>query len=108
MFTGKASPLSQQGIKTVLGRLGVDAPALWAVLTVETSGCGFLPDRRPKILFERHCFSRLTHGRFDGQAPDISKRSAGDTGMAARFSMRQYGRLTRAMALDREVAHVCR
>ncbi|MDI1338438.1 N-acetylmuramidase domain-containing protein [Polaromonas sp.] len=101
MFTGKASPLSQQGIDTVLGRLGVDAPALWAVLTVETSGCGFLPDRRPKILFERHCFSRLTKGRFDGQAPDISNRSAGGYGDGGAF---QYERLTRAMALDREAA----
>lgn len=101
MFTGKAAPLSQQGIETVLGRLGVDAPALWAVLTVETSGCGFLPDRRPKILFERHCFSRLTNGRFDGQAPDISHRSAGGYGAGGGF---QYGRLSRAMALDREAA----
>ena len=101
MFTGKAAPLSQQGIESVLGRLGVDAPALWAVLTVETSGCGFLPDRRPKILFERHWFSRLTHGRFDGQAPDISNRSAGGYGDGGAF---QYERLTRAMARDREAA----
>lgn len=101
MFIGKASPLSQHGIETVLDRLGVEAPALWAVLTVETSGCGFLPDRRPKILFERHCFSRLTHGHFDGQAPDISNRSAGGYGDGGVF---QYERLTRAMALDREAA----
>src|SRR5204863_9082982 len=34
--------------------------------SVETSGCGYLPDRRPKILFERHVFSRLTEHRYDG------------------------------------------
>lgn len=101
MFTGKAAPLSQQGIDSVLGRLGVDAPALWAVLTVETSGCGFLPDRRPKILFERHWFSRLTNGRFDEQAPDLSNRNAGGYGDGGAF---QYERLTRALALDRESA----
>lgn len=101
MFEGKASPLSQEGITTALSRLGVDAPALWAVLTVETSGCGFLPDRRPKILFERHWFSRLTSGRFDNQAPDLSNPRAGGYGSVGAV---QYDRLTRAMALDRTAA----
>jgi len=101
MFTGKALPLSQQGISTALSRLDVAAPALWAVLSVETSGCGFLPDRRPKILFERHWFSRLTEGRFDHQAPDISHPRAGGYGSGGAF---QYERLARAMALDRTAA----
>lgn len=65
MFEGNASPLSQPGMQSALNQLGVEAPALWAVLTVETSGCGFLPSRKPKILFERHWFSKLTGGRFD-------------------------------------------
>ncbi len=101
MFEGKALPLSPQGISSALGRLGVDAPVLWAVLTVETSGCGFLPDRRPKILFERHWFNRLTDGRFDNQAPDISNSRAGGYGSGGAF---QYERLVRAMALDRAAA----
>jgi len=101
MFEGKASPLSQQGIDTALARLGVAAPALWAVLTVETSGCGFLPDRRPKILFERHWFSRITNGRFDDQAPDISDPRAGGYGSGGAF---QYERLAKALALDRQAA----
>jgi hypothetical protein len=42
---------------------------IWAVFSVETSGCGFLTDRRPKILFERHIFSHLTNGRYDAQNP---------------------------------------
>lgn len=35
-------------------QLNVDTAALGAVLQVETSGSGFLPDGRPRILLERH------------------------------------------------------
>ena len=101
MFEGMAKPLSQQGIDAAVNQLGVAAPALWAVLTVETSGCGFLPDRRPKILFERHWFSRLTHQQFDVQAPDVSNPKAGGYGKAGAF---QYERLAKAIALDRTAA----
>lgn len=101
MFTGKATPISQAGIDTALDSLGVDAPSLWAVLAVETSGCGFLPDRRPKILFERHWFSRLTAGCFDARAPEVSCRRPGGYGASGAF---QYERLEQAMALDREAA----
>jgi hypothetical protein len=38
---------------------------LWLVVVVETWGCGFLPDRRPGILFGRHVFNAHTGGRFD-------------------------------------------
>ncbi len=101
MFEGKAKPLSPAGLTAALSHLGVDAPALWAVLTVETSGCGFLPDRRPKILFERHWFSRLTQGQFDAQAPDVSNPSSGGYGAAGAF---QYLRLAKAIALNRAAA----
>lgn len=80
--------------------LGVAAPALWAVMSVETHGCGFLPDRRPAILFERHIFHRRTAGAFDAVSPDISSPSPGGylggTG--------EYTRLSRAMALDPDAA----
>jgi hypothetical protein len=39
---------------------------------VETSGSGFLPDRRPKILFERYVFSEETGHRFDVSEFDLS------------------------------------
>jgi N-acetylmuramidase/Putative peptidoglycan binding domain len=101
MFEGKATPLSDDGIKAAVNLLGVKAPALWAVLTVETSGCGFLPSRKPKILFERHWFSKLTAGRFDAQAADISNPAQGGYGTGGEF---QYSRLDRAVALDRTAA----
>jgi hypothetical protein len=101
MIEGKASPLSDAGIKAATNQLGVEAPALWAVLTVETSGCGFLPDRRPKILFERHWFSKLTNGQFDAQDADVSNPTQGGYGAGGAH---QYDRLARAMALDRTAA----
>jgi hypothetical protein len=68
-------------------------------MTVETAGCGFLADRRPDILYERHIFHRLTGGRFDDG--DISDPAAGGYGAKGGH---QYDRLTRAAALDRTAA----
>jgi hypothetical protein len=64
-FVGRSRALSEEGISGAAQSLSVNAQEIWAVLFVETSGCGFLPDRRPQILFERHIFHRLTKGRFD-------------------------------------------
>ena len=83
----------------VAGRLGVNAVEVWTVLRVETSGCGFLPDRRPQILYERHIFHRLTGGRYDDG--EISHPAAGGYG---RRGAHQYQRLAAAQARDRTAA----
>jgi len=101
MFEGNGKPLSEQGLQYAAVATGVGIPALWAVMTVETNGCGFLPDRRPRILFERHIFHRRTHGRFDQVAPDLSDSAPGGYGPAGAF---QHERLARAIALDRQAA----
>lgn len=99
-FTGTATPLTEGGMTQATQRLQVGLPEIWAVLKVETSGCGFFADRRPQILFERHIFHRETQGRFDATAPDISNpKSGGYSGGA-----REYERLARAIALDRGAA----
>jgi hypothetical protein len=99
-FRGKGRPLTQAGFDAALATLGVTPAALWALITVETRGFGYLPDRRPKILFERHVFHRRTGGRFDATDPDISSAvSGGYLGGAA-----EYDRLARAMARDRTAA----
>jgi hypothetical protein len=99
-FLGAALPLSGDGLDEAADTLRTTTPTLWAVVSVETHGCGFLPDRRPAILFERHIFHRRTHGAFDNAAPDISSSSAGGyLGGAA-----EYTRLERAIALDRDAA----
>jgi len=100
-FRGTALPLDQQGITEITERMGIEAGELWAVLSVETRGCGFLPDRRPKILFERHIFSRETGSRFDQSNPEVSDRTPGGYGIDG---PNQYSRLEQAIALDREVA----
>lgn len=100
-FRGEGLPLTPMGLAEACEDLGVRAAELWAVLTVETRGCGFLPDRRPLILFERHVFHRRSRGRFDERAPDLSNPSAGGYGAAGAH---QHDRLRRAIELDRHTA----
>lgn len=100
-FAGAGRPLSESGLSKAGDDLGVGLPALWAVMTVETKGCGFLPDRRPQILFERHIFHRRTNGRFSATAPDVSNPSAGGYGPSGSH---QYDRLQTAINLDRKAA----
>jgi hypothetical protein len=98
-FQGLAWALSPDGLGTVSAMLGVNAPEIWTVLAVETSACGFLPDQRPQILFERHTFHRLTEGKYDDG--DISDAKAGGYGAGGAH---QYKRLERAIQKDRNAA----
>ena len=100
-FSAAGTPLTRRDVDEVLDLIGAEEAALWAVLAVETSGSGFLPDRRSKILFERHYFHRLTNGRFDADHPEISAKSAGGYGSA---SAHQYDRLRIALQLDEAAA----
>jgi hypothetical protein len=92
-FVGKSRALSPVGIGAAAATLKVGTPEIWTVIGVETSGCGFLPDRRPQILFERHIFHRLTNGRFDDS--DISDPTPGGYGPSGAG---QYDRLARALS----------
>ena len=99
-FQGEGFPLTSSGVDTAAGELGVGLPELWAVIRVETRGWGFLADRRPQILYERHVFNRLTNGRFRVSAPTISNpKSGGYLG-----GRKEYDRLSLALALDRDAA----
>src|SRR5690242_21912689 len=100
-FRGSALPVDASGLQSALDTLGVGAAELWSIIHVETSGCGFLADRRPKILFERHVFSARTNHVYDAKYPEISNRTPGGYGASGAF---QYQRLQRAMALDRHAA----
>lgn len=92
--------MSDDGMHQICGILGVGAAEVWAVLTVETRGFGFLPDRRPLILFERHIFHRLTNGRYDSGNADISNENPG--GYVGGSG--EYARLEKAIGLDRQAA----
>jgi hypothetical protein len=99
-FAGTALPLSQAGLDRITALLGVGPAEVWTVVTVETRGCGFLADRRPRILFERHIFHQRTNGAFDSVAPSLSSPLAGGYIGGAD----EYSRLQAAMRLDRDAA----
>jgi hypothetical protein len=99
-FAGSAIPLSSQSLDEACDVLKVVPAAIWAVLAVETHGCGFLQDRRPTILFERHIFHRETDGMHSFNNPSISSsKPGGYMGGAA-----EYDRLRKAITLDRRAA----
>ena len=98
-FKGTSLALTDDGMSAVSDRLSVAAPEVWAVLTVETRGCGFLADRRPAILFERHIFSRLTNRQFD--ICDVSNPQSGGYGDSGTH---QYDRLADAVGRNRTAA----
>jgi hypothetical protein len=89
-FSGAATPLDPADIAAEAARLGCAPAAVWAVCDVESAGSGFLPDGRPKLLFEAHVFGKLTHHRNWAQY--------GPTGA------HQYDRLAGALALDQTAA----
>lgn len=92
-----ATPLSANAVQNAINTLGIDAPTLWAIVHVETLGCGFLASSRPQILFERHIFSSLTGGVWDAIAPDVSNRVPGGYGPGGD---NQYTRLGKAYSLN--------
>jgi hypothetical protein len=100
-FAGPGKPLTQRALDEASGIVGIPNAAMWAVIQVESSGAGFQPDRRPKILFERHLFHRATGGRFDASHPDISNPNGGGYGAGGAH---QYDRLAEALGLDRKAA----
>jgi hypothetical protein len=100
-FAAAGAPLSERGVAAACDRLRVGLAEIWAILKVETRGCGFLADRRPQIVFERHVFHHETYGRFDAGHPDVSDPHPGGYGAGG---VHQYTRLETALRLDRRAA----
>lgn len=88
--------------------LNVEAAAIKAVAEVESRGDGFLPDGKPKILFEPHIFWKELRAK--GMNPELlakgnedilyPKWKAGAYGPVSK----QHDRLARAMNMNREAA----
>ncbi len=98
-FCGPAARLDDAAIEDAAAKIGCSVAAVRAVIDVESRG-GFLSDGRPKILFERHYFCRLTKGKHDRTHADVSNpRWGGYKGGAA-----EYDRLHRAIKLERDAA----
>jgi len=99
-FIGDSQPLSQRAMDSTTHLLGVGPAEVWTLLSVETQGCGFLPDRRPAILFERHIFHKQTGGTYDASNPSLSSPTPGGYSGGAL----EYVRLEQAMRLDSHAA----
>jgi hypothetical protein len=92
--------LSDEDYSKSATSLGVEIAAIKAVAEVETNGKAFDESSRPRILFERHYFHRLTFGKYSASHPDISNSLAGGYGL---FAV-QYDKLERAFKLDPDAA----
>jgi hypothetical protein len=99
-FQGTAWALSSDGVAKVASDLSVHAAEIFTIMAVETRGCGYLSDRRPQILYERHKFHKHTD-RKHSEHSDISHAKAG--GYSANGAL-EYVRLGRAVALHRTAA----
>jgi hypothetical protein len=71
MEDGPDTPLTDQDFASSAARLGCRVSHIKAVAEVEAAGAGFFQGK-PKILPERHIFSKLTRGRFDQSHPQLS------------------------------------
>jgi hypothetical protein len=80
--------------------LGVEEVAIRAVVSVEAAGSGFLPDGRPKILFERHLFWSFTPLPVSQSRPDLSNPMPG----GYRGGAAEWDRLNDAIKFDRTAA----
>lgn len=100
MCLNPAMGLGDADYEKVARALGAEVAAIKAVAEVETSGKAFDDDGRPRILYERHYFHRLTRGRYSRRNPDISNPRQGGYG---KFRD-QYPKLERAYALDKSAA----
>jgi hypothetical protein len=92
--------LTEKDFQDAARQLNCEVAAIKAVAEVESRGDGFLPTGEPKILFERHIFSKRTNGLFDKTNPGISNPVAGGYGNAAS----QHKRLQEAVILNRNAA----
>ncbi len=93
-FKVRRTPATTADYAATAREMGVEPAVLAAFMQVEATD-SVLPDGRPKILFERSVFSRLTDRQYDASHPDVSGPSGGyKTGAA------EYGRLTEAASLN--------
>lgn len=91
-----ADAVTNDDIVTLAARLGCSTKQLRAVAKVESGGAGFDNSGRPKILFERHYFHRLTKGKWSPAT--FSNRQGGG------YSESSWEKLTQAASRDADAA----
>jgi hypothetical protein len=93
--------LTEQDFINAANTLGVEVAVIKAVTEVEARGKGFLPDGRPKILFEGHWFRKLTKKAYDRTHPHLSKEYPASRQY---YKMDQWKRMDEAISLNRNAA----
>jgi hypothetical protein len=94
--------LTEADFERAAKSLNCEVACIKAVTEVEARGGGFYPSGRPKILFEAHIFSRATQHQYDATYPDISCLKWNRK--LYKGGEKEYERLQKAMALDRQAA----
>jgi hypothetical protein len=100
--------LSDEDFERAAKTLECDVATIRAVAEVEANGSAFLPDGRPRILYEAHVFHRLTNGRHslekdrNGIALSVPKW---DRSLYGSFGAAQHERLEDAANHDWDAAH---
>lgn len=96
-FSNRNAPaITDDEIAAFAARLGCSVRQLKAVSIVESAGAGFDNQGRPKILFERHLFHRLTHG--DHSPAVYSSPASGG------YEISSWSKLAAACAVDPDAA----
>lgn len=100
-YAGPAARLSAGAVDRAAGTIGVEPAALSALLIVETGlRSGFLPDGRPRILYEAH----IAHSLSGRPVPGLSVQNW-DRSLYASTGSGEYQRLYRAVeVLGEDVA----
>lgn len=91
--------LTAKDILTTANYLNCNIAHIKAILDVEASGRGFLPNGKVKILFERHLFYKCVNGNCKGQADICRSGMGGWLGGNA-----EWVRLTRASKINHDCA----
>nr|WP_284694632.1 N-acetylmuramidase family protein [Geomonas sp. Red32] len=107
-FTGET--ITEEDYRNAAKAIGCEVEVIKAVAKIE-GGKGFDNKNRPRILYERHVFSRNTSpfGRFNSQNPDISsnkahrKRKKGEK-VGDDIYGNSFPRLAKAYNLDKSAA----
>lgn len=104
--TGRAEAITPAHVATLADELGCHPADLEAIAEVESSGFGWYPDGRMKILFEKHWMYKLTSGAARQQAVNvgvarkrwISPKKGGYRDQATPDA--RYGLLAKAMKIS--------
>lgn len=104
-----ARDLTTADLSAAAKALGCELAAIQAVDSVESRGHGFLPDGRPKILFEGHvfwrCLARRGVGDLARHAQEVPAGILLDHASASFYlgGAREYDRLAAAVALSKRL-----